>query len=77
MKKNSADLKKTVIVTVLGIVAVVLAGINRFFLNNMVISGIVVVLSLVFFVALIWLYATSRRTPIEAQSKQAKQKSKN
>ncbi len=77
MIKNTLDQKKAIIIPVLGIVAIVLAAINRFFLDNIVMSGIVVILSTIFFVALVWFYASSRRTAFKAQPKQAKQKPKN
>jgi Na+/melibiose symporter-like transporter len=75
--KSKLDQKKSVTIMVLGIVAIVLAAINRFFLDNIAMSGIVVTLSIIFFVAVAWFYVNSKRAALKAQSKQTKQKSKN
>ena len=77
MQKNVPDQKKTVIITVFGIIVVVLAGINRLLLDNTMMSGIVVILSIIFLVALVWLYMSSRRTAVKAQSKGTEPKPKN
>jgi hypothetical protein len=76
MQKNAPDQKKTLIITAFGIVVVVLAGINRFFLDDTVMSGIVVILSIIFLVALVWLYISSRRAGVKAQPKGTEQKPK-
>lgn len=74
--KTTPDQKKLIVITVLGIVAIVLAAINRFFLDNIVVSGIIVTLSIIFFVAFIWFKVQSRRPAVKAQPKQTKQKPK-
>ena len=73
MSKTALDQKKTIILMVLGIVVIVLAGVNRFFFDNIVMSGIVVTLSIIFFIALIWVYVSSRRTAVKAHPKGTKQ----
>ena len=65
--KTTVDQKKTVILAVLGIVVIMLAGVNRFFLDNIVMSAIVVTLSVFFFVAFVWVYVSSRRATLKAQ----------
>ena len=74
--KTTPDQKKLISITVLGIVTVVLAGLNRFFLNNIVVSAIIVTLSIIFFVAFIWFKIKSRSPAVKAQPKQRKQKPK-
>ena len=69
--KTEVDQKKTVVLAVFGIVVVVLAGVNRLFLENTVMSGIVVTLSAIFFIAFIWCYIDSRGAALKAkQNKQ-------
>lgn len=72
MSKTALD-QKTIILMVLGIVVIVLAGVNRFFFDNIVMSGIVVTLSVIFFIALIWVYLSSRRGAAKAQPTGTKQ----
>jgi len=74
--KTNPEQKKLIVITVLGIAAIVLAAINRFFLNNIVVSGIIVTLSIIFFVAFIWFKVQSRRQAVKEQPKQTKQKPK-
>ena len=74
--KTTPDQKKLISITVLGIVTIVLAAINRFFLENIVVSGIIVTLSVIFFVAFIWFRIKSRSTAVKAQPKQTRQKLK-
>jgi len=74
--KTNPEQKKLIVITVLGIAAIVLAAINRFFLNNIVVSGIIVTLSIIFFVAFIWFKVQSRRQAVKEQPKQKKQKPK-
>jgi heme/copper-type cytochrome/quinol oxidase subunit 2 len=76
MMKTNPEQKKLIVITVLGIAAIVLAAINRFFLNNIVVSGIIVTLSIIFFVAFIWFKVQSRRQAVKEQPKQTKQKPK-
>ena len=76
MLKTTLDQKTVVMLAVLGIVVIVLAGVNRFFLENTVMSAIVVTLSVVFFVAFLWFYISARRAAAKAQPKQTKQKPK-
>ena len=61
MTKKDFDQKITILITFFGIAIIVLAGINRLFLDNTVISGIVVALSILFFIVLIWLYARTKK----------------
>ena len=74
--KTTPDQKKLISITVLGIVTIVLAAINRFFLDNIVVSGIIVTLSIIFFVAFIWFKIKSRPPSVKAQTKQTKQNPK-
>ena len=76
MTKTTPDQKKLIAVTIVGIAAIVLAAINRFFLDNIVVSGIIVALSIIFFVAFIWFKIQSRRPAEKAQPKQTKPKPK-
>lgn len=71
--KTTPDQKKLISITVLGIVAIVLAAINRFFLDNIVVSGIIVILSIIFFVSFIWFKIKARTTTMKVQPKQTKQ----
>jgi uncharacterized membrane protein len=57
---------------VFGIIVVALGGINRFFLENMVMSAVVVTLIIVFFIILIWFTIHSRRITSEEHPKPAK-----
>lgn len=70
--KTTVDPKKTVILSVFGIVAIILAGINRFFLENIVMSAIVVTLSAFFLVAFVWIYVSSRRAAVKTHPKRTK-----
>ena len=76
MMKTTPDQKKLISITILGIVTIVLAAINRFFLDNIVVSGIIVTLSIIFFVAFIWFRIKSRSPAVKAQPKQTRQKLK-
>ena len=74
--KTTLDQKNVVMLAVLGIVVIVLAGVNRFLFDNTVLSIIVVTLSVVFFVAFVWFYISSRRAAAKSQPKQTRQKPK-
>jgi uncharacterized iron-regulated membrane protein len=76
MMKTTLAQKNVAILAVLGIVVIVLAGVNRFLFDNTVLSVIVVTLSVVFFVTFVWFYITSRRAAAISQPKQTKQKPK-
>jgi hypothetical protein len=76
MPENASDPKTTAIITAFGIVILVLAAINRFFLSNILISAIVVTLSIIFFGTLVWFYVNKRKAALKAQPKQTKQKPK-
>lgn len=71
MENYSLDQKKAVIM-VFGVLVVVLAAINRFFLQNLAMSVAVVALIIVFFLVLIWFLITSRRVSTKAQTKDTK-----
>lgn len=71
LENYSLDQKKAVIM-VFGVLVVVLAAINRFFLQNLAMSVAVVALIIVFFLVLIWFLITSRRVSTKAQTKDTK-----
>ncbi len=76
MTKTTPDQEKLVFITVLGIVAIVLLVINKFFLDNIVVSGIIVTLSIIFFIGFIWFNIKSKIPALKAKPKQTKQKPK-
>jgi hypothetical protein len=60
MLKNCSLAQKKVAVMVFGVLVVVLGIINRMFLQNIVVSAIVVTLVIVFLLVLVWFSLRSR-----------------
>jgi len=78
LEKYSVEQKKVAIV-VFGVIVVVLGAVNRFFIENNVMSAVVVTLTIVFFAVLVWfsirLKLASRQTdapPAKAAKKTEK-----
>ena len=53
--------QKKIAIIILGIVVIVLGSINRLFLQNLAMSAIVVVLTIVFLLVLVWFSITSKK----------------
>ena len=69
--KYSLDRKKAAVVA-FGAIVAVLGATSRFFVKNSALSMVVVVLTVVFFVALIWVWISSRRAALKEAPKPAK-----
>lgn len=70
-EKYSLAQKKTAII-IFGILVVVLASLNRLFLQNAVMSAVVVVLIIVFLLVLVWFSIHSRRITFKNVPKRTK-----
>jgi hypothetical protein len=71
LEKYSLAQKKAAII-IFGILVVVIASVNRLFLQNAVMSAIVVVLSIVFLLVLIWFSIHSRSITFKNVPKRTK-----
>jgi len=69
LEKYSLAQKKTGII-IFGIIVIVLASLNRLYLQNTIMSIIVVVLVIVFFLVLVWFSIHSRSMTLKRPQKQ-------
>lgn len=69
MLKGYSLAQKKAAIIVFGIIVAVLGIVNRSFLENMVMSAVVVMLIVVFFLALIWFSIHSRSVTSKASAK--------
>ncbi len=66
LEKYSLAQKKTAII-IFGILVIVLASLNRLFLQNTVMSALIVVLIIVFFLGFVWFSIHSRSITLKTR----------
>ena len=70
-KYSIAQLKIGIII--FGILVIVLANLNRFFLQNTIMSALIVILIIVFFLGFVWFSIHSRSITLKARPQTQKQ----